>query len=846
MRSFLLDSACNGSRPKVPGPTKHFSRPRLMTCLMAERGVARFLVAPAGYGKSMLALEYAESIFEFRNVYWVRCQSPCFLRDLDGGVISLTLQGAGSQGCLAVFEDVPYLDDERARAFAEDIDALLSSGWEVLVSTTPACDVLADMLPNRVVMGSQDFLVDDVELTATGCNSLRGVTQADRVASFVWGGEEAAIHFLDGMKLGETSLEIQLAVFVMLVMQEGTVDDVLSFAHGLKKEARAFVEGFYPHAGLDLINECFQARDLSVAQLKRAFGDSFEAMARCASSTAGRDAFACRLADALVAKGRLRRAAQVAELFCSRRKRMQWMESVQDAYFSAGQVLSMQRLFESLGEHPSGLTPGLLVGAARRLLALGQEAPAAKLSLRALGASSSGEALMCRAALLHLSCPCSAQGAKALAMLKSVLRIWDAEGESCQEPVLRALAASRLGLAENPGAALDALEGMLPAMALEPAAMEHAAFLVSHVDAWGGEGDQNAWSARDVRRLSDAVPLALAEAQAARFEPSLEDALLRDAFLARAGRGSSVTDWDAQCDALVLSLEKQRREYADYGRTRPLAPAKGLSQDRVVSEKVHEMVPEMYVRLFGGMEVRIGSRVLDPRAFAKQKAKTLLAVLVLHKGKEVPRHELMDIMWPEASGRRAANNYYSLWSILKKALGNEEGECPYLVKQQTSCMVDARYVRSDVEEFETLCRRLFFEPPSPSAWLEVFGRLQDEFSSCLLPSETDNAFIIASRERFRQRLSDAYVSAAMRLCDAGESQVALWFAKAAFEQGKVREDAYFALMRAQMLSGQRTLAMETFHMCRDYLREELGIDPSGRMADLYLQLINSQQSDMPL
>lgn len=813
---------------------------------MAERGVARFLIAPAGYGKSTLALEYAESIFSFRNVFWVRCQSPCFLRDLDGGIVSLTLQGIGFQGCLAVFEDVPYLDEDRARAFSDDIDALLSSGWEVLVTTAPSCDTLADLQSNRVVLGSQDFLVDDVELATTGCNALCGTPKSDRIASFVWGGEEAVARFLDGMKLGEAFAETQLAVFVMMVLREGSVEDVLSFAHGLKKEARAFVEEFYPHAGLDLINERFQSRDLSVAQLKKAFGDSFEAMARCSSSTAGRDAFACKLADALVARGELRRAAQMAELFCSRKRRMQWMESVQDVYVSACQILPMQDLFASLGSNPSGLTSGLLWGVARRLQALGEDSSAAKFSFRAFDGASQDAALQCRAALLHLSCSRVTQEAKACAALEEAARSLGGGETSSREAVLRALARSRLLLPESPAAALDELEGLPKAMAKAAEAVDYLAFLVAQADAWGGEAGAGLWSPRDVRRLSDMVALVLAEAQAVRCAPSLSDALLRDAFLARAGRGADETDWGSQCDALILSLERQRRAYTDRSRVKEPVSAGAFAGPEGSSEKAHEIIPQMYVRLFGGMEIRIGSRVLDPRAFSKQKAKTLLAVLVLYKGKEVPRHELMEIMWPEASGRRGSNNYYSLWSTLKKALSNERGECPYLVKQQTSCMVDSRYVKSDVEEFDSLCRKLFFEPPSPSAWLEVFGRLQDEFSSCLLPSETDNAFIIAARERFRQRLSDAYVSAAMRLCDAGDPQTALWFAQAAFEQGKGREDAYFALMRAQMLSGQRTLAMETFHLCKGYLREELGIDPSERMKALYMQLINNSQSDMML
>ena len=77
----------------------------------------------------------------------------------------------------------------------------------------------------------------------------------------------------------------------------------------------------------------------------------------------------------------------------------------------------------------------------------------------------------------------------------------------------------------------------------------------------------------------------------------------------------------------------------------------------------------------------------------------------------------------------------------------------------------------------------------------------------------------------------------MRLVDAGESAAALWFANAALESEPSREDAYFALMRAQSGSGQRTQAMETYRSCGSYLSQNLGIDVSGRMSDLYAELL---------
>lgn len=83
MLSFLAQSACRGNRPSRFSSLRAYPRPALVAKLLRERNVARFMVAPSGFGKSTLALEYAETVFAFDHVFWIDCASPCFLRDLD-------------------------------------------------------------------------------------------------------------------------------------------------------------------------------------------------------------------------------------------------------------------------------------------------------------------------------------------------------------------------------------------------------------------------------------------------------------------------------------------------------------------------------------------------------------------------------------------------------------------------------------------------------------------------------------------------------------------------------------------------------------------------------------------
>ena len=69
---------------------------------------------------------------------------------------------------------------------------------------------------------------------------------------------------------------------------------------------------------------------------------------------------------------------------------------------------------------------------------------------------------------------------------------------------------------------------------------------------------------------------------------------------------------------------------------------------------------------------------------------------------------------------------------------------------------------------------------------------------------------------------------------------ALWFAREALRRDSSREDAYAAQMQAQIAAGQRAAALETYFACRAYLAEELGIDPSPRIVELYRAVIEEE------
>lgn len=790
--------------------------------MMADRGVARFLVAPRGFGKSMAVYEYAESIFEFENVFWISGQSPCFLRDLDDRVIAASLLDNAPRRSLIVFDDVPYLDDERSEAFSRDIDVLLAKEREVVVTMAPGADSFAGLQSDRCCITAHDLLVDDEEAAASG-RILRGAAPCHRAACLVWGEDDGAA-LIEGIRGSDMPAEVQLALFVMEVLAEGSLDEAASFVHGFRKDTRRFVERHYPHIGIDLVEERFSVHEFPIGLIADVFRGPLDGLVAHASSMS-RDALVSRLATELSCRGRFSRACDLMAALCPRKRRAAWMESSQERFFSAGELCAMQGLFESLGENPTGLAPALALGAAVRLFLLGDKERAERFAARALGHADCTQEQACAAALVVCSCATEGFPVRAHAVLN------DAAARSIgRAGALSCAARSRVLLASDPEAAADVLQEAPVEARIVPAFVSELAHAIRFMREGRAFGAVSETAFQEACALAEQVLEAYC---AAHPSPDAFEVVLRDALHEGPRPADEASERARAADGVAAKLVEQRRRWQER-RFEPCRPARRTPAVAAAPAEI----PVMAVRLFGGMEISVGGERLDSPLFQKQKAKTLLAILVLRRGKEVARQEILDIIWPGASGKRAVNNFYSLWSALRRALGDGRGECPYVVRHQTSCMVDPRYVESDVEEFDKACRMLLFGQPEIESWMRAFARLQDDFSCDLLPSETGNAFIERQRRQYRTRLVGAYTAAAERLCDIDEPRAALCFAYAAFEKSERREDVFCALMRAQMLAGQRSLAMETFMECKAFMAEELGMDLSERMMRLHRDLIS--------
>ena len=254
------------------------------------------------------------------------------------------------------------------------------------------------------------------------------------------------------------------------------------------------------------------------------------------------------------------------------------------------------------------------------------------------------------------------------------------------------------------------------------------------------------------------------------------------------------------------------------------------------------------VRLFGGLEVDTPDGAIPDRAWRKRKARLLFAMLVTKQGRDIPRDQLLDYLWPDMPEDKARNNFYVVWNTLKGALSPNlpKGEnCPFVESVGGLCRVNPDLVRSDLDDFEEALEKARDAETSGAVEeaLGAYRRIGEIYRGDLLPGDVYDDWFAPLRERCRQQFGDAMLSAA-RLSEKEGQNDALHLLRIGLEQDPLREDLYQEMLRHQITSGMRSAAIETYMTCRGRLCDELGLDPSVETRALYDQVLAMEETDV--
>ena len=247
--------------------------------------------------------------------------------------------------------------------------------------------------------------------------------------------------------------------------------------------------------------------------------------------------------------------------------------------------------------------------------------------------------------------------------------------------------------------------------------------------------------------------------------------------------------------------------------------------------------------MLGPVEVRDGAGVA--REVSGTRLRALLVVLALRAGQVVPAATLIDELWGERLPADAANALQALVSRLRRAVG----EPAAVASSPAGYQLQINRDDIDVFRFERLAARgraaLTANPGEASALLgQALALWRGEPLPDAAETDTGQAAIARLTELHLAATEDR-ADAELRLSEQPGQNERVRRLIAELEglliAAPTRETLAALLMRALAADGRRGAALRVYERTRERLADELGADPSPRLAALHLELLRDDR-----
>ena len=255
------------------------------------------------------------------------------------------------------------------------------------------------------------------------------------------------------------------------------------------------------------------------------------------------------------------------------------------------------------------------------------------------------------------------------------------------------------------------------------------------------------------------------------------------------------------------------------------------------------------IRLFGEIELSKGANVL-PR-FPTRKSTALFSALVLNSGRIFHRDTLAEMFWGDLSIEKAKGCLRTdLWRI-RNMLGLKEvsSEHYLLINKNSIGFNNEASYELDVEQFEKKVTNLLKRPPQELTNEEskILQESINLYRGDLLETCQDD-WCVLQRESLRIKYLSA-LELLMRYYQChGALDYAIEYGQKLLSHDPLLEHIHLELMHCYCMKGNRLAAIRQYILCRNLLREELGVSPMGEVEQAYRAILTMSQhlNDKPV
>lgn len=243
------------------------------------------------------------------------------------------------------------------------------------------------------------------------------------------------------------------------------------------------------------------------------------------------------------------------------------------------------------------------------------------------------------------------------------------------------------------------------------------------------------------------------------------------------------------------------------------------------------------VLLFGSLAVDLGGQRLGPKDLGGIKPRRLFEILLVNRGRPVPKERLADLLWGDRPPQNVAGTLETYVSVLRRHLGEARG---VVVTQDQAYAIDRQRAALDLDRFDALIER------AASAKHHRRSHLEDALALVrgeVLENEPYSDWAIDIRDQYRQVATGARLEAGHLALAEGETRAALVHAERALQEEPLDERAHRLLILGLYLVGVKYEALDAYRRCRARLADELGLDPSEETEELHRAVLQDEPDE---
>lgn len=247
---------------------------------------------------------------------------------------------------------------------------------------------------------------------------------------------------------------------------------------------------------------------------------------------------------------------------------------------------------------------------------------------------------------------------------------------------------------------------------------------------------------------------------------------------------------------------------------------------------------DLIISFFGGLEIKSQGKKIEKK-WETQKAKSLFCYLLVNRNKSFTPDQLMELLWPGKSFSKAQSSlHHALFCVRDIVSSFIEKESPFIEYKDGCYRVSSDYkIWLDSEEFEKLISEARQEEAkgnelsSISKYESAINFYQGDFLPELyeLWSEEKRMFYKEQYLRALDKASNFYMK-------KERFEKVIEYSKKIIAIDEFCEQAYLLAMRSYIALGNRKVAVDLYKQLEKTLKDELNIEPSPEIKQLFYKL----------